>query len=92
MNCCNVFTVSSNDGDIAVNWVLDGHDIILRAEWDVARYLRSGRLVRVLEAYETPPADIYAVYPQQHQLAGRVRTFVDFLAVAFTAAGVQQWV
>lgn len=81
--------LASNDGEIAVQWALDGHGIVLRAEWDVARYLRSGRLVRVLERYETPPADIYAVYPSRHQLAGRVRTFVDFLADSFGKAAAR---
>ena len=32
----------------------------------------------------TPDADIYAVYPQRHQLAARVRAFVDFLALSFS--------
>ncbi|MEO6322337.1 MAG: LysR family transcriptional regulator [Polaromonas sp.] len=75
--------LSTNDGEIAVNWALDGHGILMRAEWDIARYLRSGRLVQVLENYRTPPADIHAVYPQRHQLSARVRAFVDFLADHF---------
>ena len=75
--------LSTNDGEIAVNWALDGHGILMRAEWDVARYLRSGRLVEVLAAYRTPDADIYAVYPQRHQMSARVRAFVDFLARSF---------
>jgi DNA-binding transcriptional LysR family regulator len=75
--------LSTNDGDVAVQWALDGHGILMRAEWDIAKYLRSGRLRQVLENYQTPPADIYAVYPQHHQLSGRVRVFVDFLAEAF---------
>ena len=74
--------LSTNDGEIAVNWALDGHGILMRAEWDIARYLRSGRLVQVLANYRTPDADIYAVYPQRHQLSARVRTFVDFIAAA----------
>src|SRR5437899_2064278 len=65
--------LSTSDGEIAVNWALDGHGILMRAEWDIAKYLRSGRLVQVLENYRTPPADIHAVYPQRHQLSGRVR-------------------
>ena len=36
-----------------------------------------------LPQYATPDADIYAVYPQRHQLAARVRAFVDFLAQSF---------
>lgn len=74
--------LTSNDGEIAVKWALDGHGILMRAEWDIARYLRSGRLVQVLANYRTPDADIYAVYPQRHQLSARVRTFVDFMAAA----------
>jgi len=73
-------SLSTNDGEIAVNWALDGHGILMRAEWDIERHLRSGRLVQVLPQYSTPDADIYAVYPQRHQLAARVRAFVDFLA------------
>ncbi|SFN46622.1 LysR substrate-binding domain-containing protein [Variovorax sp. OV329] len=75
--------LATNDGEIAVNWALDGHGILMRAEWDIGRYLRNGRLVQVLPQYATPDADIYAVYPQRHQLAARVRAFVDFLALSF---------
>jgi LysR family transcriptional regulator, transcriptional activator for dmlA len=75
--------LSTNDGEIAVNWALDGHGILMRAGWDIERHLRSGRLVQVLPQYHTPDADIYAVYPQRHQLAARVRAFVDFVALAF---------
>jgi DNA-binding transcriptional LysR family regulator len=76
-------SLSTNDGEIAVNWALAGHGIVMRAEWDVARYLRSGRLKQVLENWHAPPADIYAVYPQRHQASARVRAFVDFLADHF---------
>lgn len=75
--------LSTSDGEIAVDWALAGHGIVMRAEWDVARYLRSGRLRRVLENYPTPPADIHAVYPQRHQVSARVRAFVDFVASHF---------
>jgi len=75
--------LSTSDGEIAVNWALAGHGIVMRAEWDVARYLRSGRLRQVLENYQTPPADIHAVYPQRHQVSARVRVFVDYLAQHF---------
>ena len=75
--------LTTNDGEIAVNWALEGHGILMRAEWDIDRYLRSGRLVQVLPQYHTPEADIHAVYPQRHRLAARVRAFVDFVALAF---------
>ncbi|MDB5958593.1 LysR family transcriptional regulator [Ramlibacter sp.] len=76
--------LSTNDGEIAVNWALAGHGIVLRAEWDVARYLRSGRLRPVLENWQTPPADIHAVWPVRHQATLRVRAFVDHLAQEFS--------
>jgi LysR family transcriptional activator of dmlA len=72
----------TNDGEIAVNWALQGHGIVMRAEWDITHHLKSGKLVQVLSSFDTPDADIFAVYPQRHQHSVRVRTFVDFLAAA----------
>ena len=74
--------LTTNDGEIAVNWALDGHGIVMRAEWDIERFLKNGRLVQVLPQYATPDADIHAVYPQRHQLAARVRAFVEFAALS----------
>ncbi|KVU83519.1 LysR substrate-binding domain-containing protein [Burkholderia ubonensis] len=72
--------LTTNDGEIAVKWALDGHGVLMRAEWDINDYLADGRLVIVLPDYETPGADIYAVYAQRHQMSARIRAFVDFLA------------
>jgi LysR family transcriptional activator of dmlA len=75
--------LSTNDGEVAVSWALSGLGIVLRAEWDVARYLRSGRLQPVLENWQAPPADVYAVYPAQHARTTRVLAFVEHLAHHF---------
>ena len=72
----------TNDGEIAVHWALEGHGVLMRAEWDIARHLRSGQLVQLLSQFDTPDADIFAVYPQRHQHSIRVRAFVDFLTNA----------
>jgi LysR family transcriptional activator of dmlA len=74
--------LATNDGGIAVEWALDGHGILLRAEWDIRKYLASGRLRQVLPTYRTPDADIYAVYPPRHQTTARVRAFVEFLSAS----------
>jgi DNA-binding transcriptional LysR family regulator len=71
--------LSTNDGEVALNWALDGHGVLMRAEWDVAKYLRSGRLVRILAEFETPPADIYAVFPERLNLSAKVTRFLDHL-------------
>jgi len=75
-----------NDGSIAVQWALDGHGILMRAEWDIREHLTQGQLVQLLPQHHTPDADIYAVYPAQHKSAARVRAFVDFVAEAFRPA------
>jgi DNA-binding transcriptional LysR family regulator len=77
-------TLSSNDGEVALNWVLAGHGLMLRAEWDIAKYVRTGRLVVLLEDYATEPADIFAVYSERQARSPRVRAFTDFLAASFT--------
>ncbi len=71
--------LSTNDGEVALNWALEGRGILMRAEWDVAKYLRSGRLVQVLADYETPSADVYAVYLERLNLSAKVAYFVDHL-------------
>ena len=72
--------LTTNDGEIAVKWALEGHGILMRAEWDISDYLEDGQLVAVLPEYETPNADIYAVYSPRHQMSTRIRAFVDFIA------------
>ncbi len=79
--------LTTNDGEIAVKWALDGHGVLMRAEWDIAEYLRSGQLVHVLPEYRTPGADIYAVYSQHLQMSARVRVFVDYLEDALGGDG-----
>ena len=78
--------LTTNDGSIAVQWALDGHGILMRAEWDIRPHLAQGQLVQLLPQHHTPDADIYAVYPAQHKSASRVRAFVDFVAEAFRPA------
>jgi DNA-binding transcriptional LysR family regulator len=31
--------LSSNDGNIVLRWALDGHGILIRPEWDLAKYV-----------------------------------------------------
>lgn len=75
--------LTTNDGEIAVNWAIEGHGILMRAEWDVDRHIKSGRLIHILESFSTPDADIYAVYSQAHKGSTRVKTFIDFVIDSF---------
>lgn len=71
--------LSSNDGAIVQGWALDGQGIVIRSEWDVAKYLESGRLRRILPEFTLPSADLYAYYPSKQNLPARVRSFIDYL-------------
>ena len=75
--------LSSNDGQSALEWALDGHGIVMRSECETAAYLRSGRLRHVLPDWSTPPADIHALYPERLNLPAKTVAFVDFLVQRF---------
>lgn len=83
-------SLSSNDGEIAMKWVLDGHGITLRSEWDIGRHVAAGRLRLVLPKYFQSDADIYAVYPPRHNLSARIGVFVEFLSKRLAAPAAQQ--
>ena len=72
----------SNDGDVVLGWALDGHGILVRSEWDLNKYLASGRLKVVLPEYRLASADLYAYYPSREHMSARVRTFLDFLVAS----------
>ncbi|MGB0662480.1 MAG: LysR family transcriptional regulator [Pontibacterium sp.] len=76
----------TNDGEIALRWALNGHGMLMRAEWDLARYIREGKLETVLESYKTPEADIYAVYMERLNLSAKVTRFLDYLQASFLDA------
>lgn len=75
--------LSTNDGHVALQWAIEGHGLLMRAQWDLAKHLRSGELELVLPEYETPAADIYAVYLQKARLATRISLFLDYLEESF---------
>ncbi|MGE4278751.1 MAG: LysR family transcriptional regulator [Magnetospirillum sp.] len=75
--------VGSNHGEVAVDWALKGLGILLRSEWDIAPYLRSGELVRVLPHCSGVAADIHAMFLERHLLSAKVSFFLDFLTERF---------
>ncbi len=71
-------SLSTNDGEMAREWMLEGHGIMLRSEWDVSHHVREGRLRVVLPEFHQT-ANVLAVYPERHHLTAKVRVFVEFL-------------
>lgn len=79
--------LSTNHGEIAVQWGIDGRGIILRSIWDIEPFLRSGQLVSVLPNYQQE-ANIWAVYPSRLSNSAKVRVCVEFLQEFFVQANV----
>ena len=73
---------STNNGEIARHWCLDGRGILLRSQWDIHDDLHAGRLVQVLADYYQP-ADIWAVHCAPLLTSAKVRVAVDFLREYF---------
>jgi LysR family transcriptional activator of dmlA len=71
--------LSTNHGEVAVRWALDGRGIVLRSLWDVAPLLQAGRLVQVLPEFRQD-ANVWAVMPARQTSSAKVRACVDFLA------------
>jgi LysR family transcriptional activator of dmlA len=74
--------LSTNHGEVAVQWALAARGIVLRSMWDVRALLDSGVLVQVLPGV-TQPANVWAVYPARLASSAKVRVCVDFLSDEF---------
>jgi LysR family transcriptional activator of dmlA len=70
--------LSTNHGEIALRWAVEGAGIVLRSLWDVQPHLDAGRLLQVLPEY-TQEANVWAVYPQRLAGSAKLRVCVEFL-------------
>ena len=75
--------LTTNDGESATAWALEGHGILMRSIWEVEPYLQSGRLQEVLTDWALPSANISLVLPATNNMSAAVRALVDFLVETF---------
>jgi DNA-binding transcriptional LysR family regulator len=73
-----------NDGEVLLDWALDGKGLAWRSMWEVGAQIAAGKLETVLDSYTAPGNDIHAVFAQRRHLPLRIRAFVDFLRRAYT--------
>ncbi|BCX17441.1 MAG: LysR family transcriptional regulator [Geminicoccaceae bacterium] len=73
----------ANNGDFLAAAAEAGAGIVLAPTFIVGDALRAGRLVRVLDGWETPRFALYAVWPPGSRPPPRVRALVDFLVGRF---------
>lgn len=81
--------LSSNNGEVVVQWAVDGRGIALRSMWDIAPLLESGQLVRVLPEF-TQEANVWAVYPSKLGNSAKLRVCVDWLQESLQALIAQR--
>ena len=81
--------LSANNGEMAVQWAVDGRGIVLRSLWDVGAQLQAGRLVQVLPQWQQE-ANVWAVYPTRLERSAKVRVCVEFLQEYFRAGGMAE--
>lgn len=76
----------SDDGDVLTGWALDGRGIVMKPLFEVAEYLRAGRLVAV--AADTPPlpTQLSSLSPHRRLKDPKVRLFTDFMAARMKEA------
>lgn len=70
--------LSTNHGEIATQWAVDGRGIVLRSLWDVSPLMEAGKLVQILPEY-LQEANIWAVYPARLETSAKVRVCVEWL-------------
>nr|WP_245399186.1 LysR substrate-binding domain-containing protein [Pseudomonas syringae] len=71
-------SLSTNHGEIARQWCLDGRGVLLRSLWDVRTDLAEGRLIQLLPEYRQE-ADIWAVHTSPLMSSAKIRVTVEFL-------------
>lgn len=79
--------LSSNSGEIVLQWALDGRGVLLRSMWDVKPLLEQGRLIQLLPEY-TQSANVWAVYPTRLAYSGKLRVCVEFLQAHFKGLSI----
>lgn len=69
----------ADDGDVLLEWALEGHGIVMKPLFEVADHIKAGRLVPV--AVQTPPETIQmgCLFSHRKQQDPKTRLFMDFM-------------
>lgn len=73
-----------NDGELVKRWVLAGKGIALKSKIDMASELKSGKVIELLERYQTPSLDLWMVCPSRKQVTPAVLLMRDLFREKFT--------
>ena len=68
-----------NDPDLAVKAAVDGMGVLYTARGYATPEIKAGRLVPLLEDWQTPAAAIFLYYPGRRQVPVPLQAFIEFL-------------
>jgi DNA-binding transcriptional LysR family regulator len=71
--------LSVNTIDAAIDAALSGAGLVRAVSYQIADYVRAGRLAVVLEEFEPQLRPVHLVYDSQNRLPLKLRAFVDFV-------------
>ncbi len=75
--------LTTNNSEALRAALVSGLGISRAPRWLVGDAIADGRLVSVLDPFQPPPMDLYAVYAPGRHLPSRVRTVIDYFADEF---------
>lgn len=75
--------IKANNGDFLREMAVKGHGIAFLPTFITYQALISGELVPMLQQYQLPTLNAYAVYPKNRFLSQRCRYLIDFIAERF---------
>lgn len=70
--------MQTNNGEVALNWALNDLGVVLRSDWDIEPYIKTGQLVKILPQWSVT-ADVFAVYTPDQRSAYRTQLIINFL-------------
>jgi DNA-binding transcriptional LysR family regulator len=70
----------SDDGDVLTGWALDGRGVVLKPIFEVADYLRDGRLVPVATENPPLPTQLCCLFPDRRLKDPKTALFMEFMA------------
>jgi DNA-binding transcriptional LysR family regulator len=80
--------VAANHSDTTADLARLGFGLIQAPRYRFATELAAGQLIEVLPQYPPSPTTLSALYPQNRQLAPRLRVFLDWVSGIFRLRGL----
>jgi DNA-binding transcriptional LysR family regulator len=75
--------IRANNGEALAAAAIAGMGVTKGPTFILGSLIKAGKLLTILDEYQSPPMGIYAVYPPGRLLPRRIQVFSDFLAGRF---------